>query len=189
MGRVLRYIDSPAKLLTSIVALAAVVMAPSAASAQDQPQIAGGPIAIDSIAVVGNARQSDMAIILLSELTGDATYTIFDIRKAAKALWATGQFRDITAHVEGTVGDRVTLIWEVDERDILRNVVITGLENANPGEVRDTTGLRPGRPYSPAVVEQAKVFIRQELAAKGIPFVNIEERMISFLKHYSKRML
>jgi outer membrane protein insertion porin family len=176
---VLRYIDSSARLLTSIVALAAVVMTPSAASAQDQLQIAGGPIAIDSIAVVGNARQSDMAIILLSELTGDATYTIFDIRKAAKALWATGQFRDITAHVEGTVGDRVTLIWEVDERDILRNVVITGLENANPGEVRDTTGLRPGRPYSPAVVERAKVFIRQELAAKGIPFVNIEERIES----------
>ena len=71
----------------------------------------------------------------------------------------------------------MTLIWEVDERDLLRNVVITGLTNADPGEVRDTTGLRPGSPYSPAVVEDAKVFIREELGVKGIPFVNIQERV------------
>ncbi len=77
----LRYIGSPARVLTSIVALAAVVTTPSAASAQAQPQTAGGPIAIDSIAVIGNTRQADMAIILLSELSVDATYTIFYISK------------------------------------------------------------------------------------------------------------
>ena len=173
----LRYIGSTVRLLTSIFALAVAVTEPFALSAQGQPQTAGGPIAIDSIAVIGNVRQSDMAIILLSELSGDGAYTIFDIRKATKRLWETGQFRDITAHVEGAVGDHVTLIWEVDEQDLLRNVAITGLENADPGEVRDTTGLRPGRPYSPALVERAKVFIREELAAKGIPFVNIQERV------------
>ena len=173
----LRYIGSTVRLLTSFFALAVAVTEPFALSAQGQPQTAGGPIAIDSIAVIGNVRQSDMAIVLLSELSGDGAYTIFDIRKATKRLWETGQFRDITAHVEGAVGDHVTLIWEVDEQDLLRNVAITGLENADPGEVRDTTGLRPGRPYSPALVERAKVFIREELAAKGIPFVNIQERV------------
>ena len=172
-----RYISRTTALLTSFVAVALVSTKPLVASAQVEQQSAGGPIGIDSIAVIGNVRQSDMAIILLSELTGDGVYTIFDIRRATKILWATQQFRDITAHVEGAVGDRVTLIWEVDERDLIRNVAITGLVNADAGEVRDTTGLRAGSPYSPAVVENAKVFIREELAAKGIPFVDIQERV------------
>ena len=173
----LRYIRSTSRLLTSFFALAVAVTQPFALSAQVPPQTVGGPIAIDSIAVIGNVRQPDMAIILLSELSGEDTYTIYDIRKATKRLWATGQFRDITAHVEGAVGDRVVLIWEVDEQDLMRNVAITGLVNADAGQVRDTTGLRPGRPYSPALVEEAKAFIRSELAAKGIPFVNIQERV------------
>ena len=53
-------------------------------------------------------------------------------------MWATGQFKDIQVHVEGDVGDRVTLVWEVDEQDLLRNVAVTGLTSLNPREVTDS---------------------------------------------------
>lgn len=149
-------------------------MAPPVAQAQqDAP---GGPILIDSVAVTGNVRLADLTIIAMANINRGTAYTIFDIQKATKDLWASGQFWDITARIEGNVGEHVTLVWEVEEQDLMRNVVITGLVNVDAGEVRDTTGLRGGLPYSPGRVAEAKEFIRQELASKGIPFANIVER-------------
>ncbi len=136
-----------------------------------------GPLVIDSIAVEGNVRQEDEAIINNGTLDPGTAYTIFDIQKATKSLWSTGQFRDITVHVEGEVGEEVTLVWDVDEEDLMRNVGILGLTSLDPDQVMDTTALKPGQPFSRSAVAEAKQFIRSELASKGIPFVNIEERI------------
>ena len=87
-----------------------------------EPVIAPGPrsrrgILIDSVAVEGNIRQADLTIISMGGLNRGSAYTIFDIRRATKSMWATGQFKDIRVRVEGDVGvGMVTLIWEVDER-------------------------------------------------------------------------
>ena len=154
--------------------LLALVMAPPIAQAQQDT--GGGPILIDSVAVRGNVRLSDLTIIAMASINRGTAYTIFDIQKATKELWASGQFWDITAHIEGNVGEHVTLVWEVEEQDLMRNVVITGLVNADADEVRDTTGVRAGLPYSPGRVAEAKEFIRRKLASKGIPFADIVER-------------
>ena len=136
------------------------------------------PVVVDSVDVEGNIRQADLTIIDMGGLTRGSAYTIFDIQRATKAMWATGQFNDISVRVEGNVGDgTVTLIWEVDERDLLRNVAITGLTNVDPGDITDGTPLNVGFPYSPAAVLDAKASIRAELATKGIPFANIVERI------------
>ena len=135
------------------------------------------PVLIDSVDVEGNIRQADLTIISMGGLNRGSAYTIFDIQRAFKAMWATQQFEDIRVRVEGDIGDHVTLVWEVDERDLLRNVVITGLTSIDRNQVSDTSGLAAGLPYSPVALAEAKAFIRQELAAKGIPFVNIVERI------------
>ena len=136
------------------------------------------PVVIDSVDVEGNIRQADLTIIAMGGLNRGSSYTIFDIQRAFKTMWATGQFKDISVRVEGDVGDgRVTLIWLVDEHDLLRNVAITGLTSIDPSEVTDTTGLVAGSPYSPTAVADAMTFIRSELATKGIPFANIVERI------------
>ena len=129
------------------------------------------PVLIDSVDVEGNIRQADLTIISMGGLNRGSAYTIFDIQRAFKAMWATQQFEDIRVRVEGDIGDHVTLVWEVDERDLLRNVVITGLTSIDRNQVSDTSGLAAGLPYSPVALTEAKAFIRQELAAKGIPFV------------------
>ena len=146
--------------------------------AQELPTGGVAPVVIDSVAVEGNIRQGDLTIIALGGLNQGLAYTIFDIQRATKAMWATGQFKDIRVRVEGEVGGgSVTLVWEVDEQDVLRNLTITGLTSIDRGEVGDTAGLTRGMPYSPVAVADAKAFIRSELAAKGIPFANIEERI------------
>ena len=135
------------------------------------------PVVIDSVDVEGNIRQADLTIIAFGGLNRGSAYTIFDIQRATKAMWATGHFKDIRVRVEGDIGGQVTLIWEVDEQDLLRNVTITGLTSVDRGEVGDTTGLRAGFPYSPGAVIEAMAFIRSQLASEGIPFANIVERI------------
>ena len=164
----------PVRTFPLCAVLLALVMAPPIAQAQQD--MTGGPILIDSVAVRGNVRLADLTIIAMASINRGTAYTIFDIQKATKELWASGQFWDITAHIEGNVGEHVTLVWEVEEQDLMRNVVITGLVNADADEVRDTTGVRAGLPYSPGRVAEAKEFIRRRLASKGIPFADIVER-------------
>ncbi len=76
------------------------------------------PVVIDSVAVEGNIRLADLTIIAMGGLDQGSAYTIFDIQRATKAMWATGHFKDISVRVEGDVGDgNLTLIWEVDEKE------------------------------------------------------------------------
>ena len=143
-----------------------------------QPPTAPESVLVDSVAVEGNVRLADLPIISLGGLTPGVAYTIYDIQRAFKTMWASGQFDSISVRVDGLVGSgAVTLVWVVAEQDLLRNVSITGLTSIDSGEVGDTTGLVAGQPYSPAAVLKAKDFIRGELAAQGIPFANIEERV------------
>ena len=59
----------------------------------------------------------------------------------------------------------------------MRRVSINGLEHASERQTRDTTGLKPGLPFDPQSVLDAKAFIRAELADDGIPFASIDERV------------
>ena len=161
---------------SSCAILVALLITPVAAQAQAQQELSTGPIQIDSVSVKGNVRLAELTVIAMASINRGSSYTIFDIQKATKELWASGQFWDITAHIEGNVGEHVTLVWEVEEQDLVRNVIIRGLVNASADEVQDSSGVRPGLPYSQGRVAQAKDFIRRKLASKGIPFVDIVER-------------
>ncbi len=131
---------------------------------------------VDSIAVAGNVRLQPEVILGVTALEPGTNMTYRDIQKAIKDLWATGQFTDIRVRATGGGADRVLLTFDVVEQNLLRNVVITGLEHASEGEVRDTANLTVGQPYAPSKVAFAKDFIRGKLAEAGIPFVQIEER-------------
>ena len=167
---------TPRRFPIGLLALLAMLLPATQARAQ-QPSGPIEPVVIDSVDVEGNIRQADLSIIAMGGLNRGSAYTIFDIQRATKAMWATGQFKDIRVRVEGNIGDRVTLVWEVDEQDLMRSVVINGLTSVDQGEVGDPTGLIAGSPYSPRAVIDAMAFIRSQLAAKGIPFVNIAERI------------
>jgi outer membrane protein insertion porin family len=129
---------------------------------------------IDSIAVRGNVRQSALTIIGMSGLAAGREYTRQDLQRATKTLFSSGQFNDILVHIQGVVGGRVTLTFEVDERALMRNVVVRGVEHADVGDIQKETDLRPGRAFSPAALEKAIQMLRDELSSRGIPFARIE---------------
>lgn len=139
---------------------------------------AQGPVTLDSISVEGNVRLPESTVIATAGLRPGARVTYQDIQRSLKTLWATEQFRDITARTESQAGEPVHLVIEVVEQDLVRRVSIQGLEHLDPTEVRDTTGLEGGRPYSPQKVARARRYIREQLQDQGIPFASIEENLL-----------
>ncbi|GMR13066.1 MAG: outer membrane protein assembly factor BamA [Gemmatimonadota bacterium] len=164
------------------IAALSVLITMAAGSSRAEAQAAqqealGGPVRVDSLAVLGNVRQGDATVLEIAGLSAGNTYTIFDIQSATKRLWASGQFLDVKVSALGTVGQSVTLVIDVEEADLLRNIVIEGLEHASASDVREAADLRPGVPLSPAKLHVARRFIRDELARDGIPFAKIDDRL------------
>lgn len=158
-----------------------VVGAPLAAQIPDpapEEEIPGAQV--DSIHVEGNRWLDVNAIRGTIALPTDEPITFRDIQAAERRLWGTGRFEDIQVFVrgEGTEDSPAILVFRVEERPVIRSLRIEGLENLNPDEVRDTVGFRSGEPYSPQRIMRAQSFIRDELAQKGIPFAQIEERRV-----------
>ena len=136
-----------------------------------------GPQVVDSVVVEGADRLDPVQIEAMFGIQRGQQITYRDIQRGIKALFSTGQFRNVTVRARGAPG--VTLIVQVDEQAVVRRVTIEGLENLSAREVRDTTGLRPGWPYNPQNVLDAQAYIRTELAREGIPFVRIDERIMA----------
>lgn len=136
-----------------------------------------GPQRVDSILIEGANRLAAENVEAMFGIQAGQEITYRDIQRGIKALFSTGQFRNVTVRARGTPG--VTLIVQVDEQAVVRRVTIDGLENLSSREVRDTTDLRPGWPYSPQNIMDAYAYIREELARDGIPFVRIEQRIVA----------
>ena len=103
-----------------------------------------GPQRVDSVIVEGAERLAPENIQGMFGIQAGTDITYRDIQRGIKALFGTGQFRNVTVRARGAPG--VTIIVQVDEQAVVRRVVIDGLENVSSREVRDTTGLRPGLP-------------------------------------------
>jgi outer membrane protein insertion porin family len=138
----------------------------------------GGQVVVDSVAVEGNVRQRAESIVASFGINAGDVVTYRDIQRGIKALWSTRQFADVQVLAVGAQGETATLILRVEEQPILARVVFEGLEHVDEGDVRDTTGLRPGQPFSPVGLQTARDFIRAELSREGIPFAQIEDRRV-----------
>lgn len=167
-----------AALAVAFLSIAISPLSVGRVSAQEaEAQEAGGQIQIDSLAVTGNSRLDPSIILGTTHLRAGMVVNYLDLQRAVKTLWATGQFSDVQVRALGSVGEPVTLVFDVEEQILLRTVSIEGLEHASTREARDTAGLGPNQFYAPTRVALAKDFIRAELSKEGIPFARIEERL------------
>ncbi len=167
-----------AALAVAFLSIAVSPLSVGRVSAQaTQAQEAGGQIQIDSLAVTGNSRLDPSVILGTTHLRAGMSVSYLDLQRAVKTLWSTGQFSDIQVRAVGSVGEPVTLVFEVEEQILLRTVSIEGLEHANAREATDTAGLGANQFYAPTRVALAKDFIRSELSREGIPYARIEERL------------
>jgi len=163
--------------MAAALAALCALSAPGAVSGQQNEQ---SVIQVDSVAVEGADRiEADNIAAVFGVRPGDEI-TFRDVQRGMKQLLATGQFRDVTvrARGSGTAADPAVVIIQVVEEALLRRVDINGLEHASPREVRDTADLQSGLPLNRQRILDAKAYIRSELASEGIPFAQIEERIV-----------
>lgn len=165
-----------AALAATFFVVLAALLVPRAAAAQDTGTQLQRVI-VDSVAVVGNYRVAVASVRALFGVQPGQTVSFREIQKGTKTLMATGQYKDVTVRASESRGDHAVLTVEVAEHPQVRRVVINGLEHVKPEQVRDTTGLKAGEPYSPQEVTAAEALIRTELSKKGIPFADIQERL------------
>ncbi len=164
---------------TATAAAFSAVMALSSATAvagQEAGQATPGPQRVDSVVVEGNSRVTADNVRTVFAVQPGAEITFRDVQRGLKSLLRTGQFEDVVVRARGSAPG-VTLVLEVKERPLVRRVAINGLEHASERQTRDTTGLKPGLPFNPQSILDAKAFIRSELADEGIPFASIQERV------------
>ena len=161
----------------SFVAAVALTVFPGGLSAQDAQR----PVRVDSIAVLGSDRVTRATILASVPIEPGQTATYLDIQRAQKNLWATGEFEDIQVRAQelpSPAGPRVVLTIQVHERPLIRAIEFRGLEHASESQVRDSAQLFESGPYSPQAVRRARQFSQRKLAAEGIPFARVEDRLV-----------
>ena len=135
-----------------------------------------GLVVVDTVVVEGNStRIQEQSIVALFGVQPGTEVMYRDVQRGMKELMRSGQFKDVVVRARGT--SPLELVIQVEEQARVRAVRMNGLEHVSSREVRDTTQLRPGFPFNPQRILDAKAYIRSELAADGIPFVEITERV------------
>lgn len=161
------------KAIASAAAFFAVMVAMSFTSVAAQQS---GLVQVDSLVVEGNQRIESQVILSLFAVQPGQGITYRAVQRGLKAVLATGQFSDAVVRARGT--NPTVLVIEVEEQALIRRVTIVGLQNVSVREVRDTTGLNTGLPLNQQKILRAEAFIREGLAAEGIPFAEITPRIV-----------
>ena len=163
------------RLRVGRLVVAVVALAVTAAPARAQNPGAGSLVRVDSITARGNVRLAEQAVTGVAGIQPGTMNSGYDIQRAIKNLWATGQYEDIAVSVDGSSGRNV-LIIEVVERPVTRLVRITGLESVSEEDVIEEAGLQENVPLSRNAVAKAEAYIREELRRNGVPFALIERK-------------
>ena len=161
--------------LAALAAAVLVAAAPSPARAQapgGQEQL----VRIDSLVARGMVRLAAPDVIGVSGIRPGTLNSWIDIQRAIKNLWATGQYDNVTVHLDESTGRNI-LIVEVEERPVTRLVRITGLQSVSENDVIEESGLQENIPLSRNGLARAQDFIREELRRRGVPFARIEQRV------------
>jgi outer membrane protein insertion porin family len=163
--------------LSRAVALAAALFSGGAVAAghvhaQDPQQLLQeGPVLISRIEVVGNQRVAGATIQGEAGIQPGDSVLYPDIERAIRRLWAMRQFQDVTVRITYDLDQPDApygLRYEVVEQPMVADIQFRGLQNVRPAAVRDTVGLRAGRPYDPAAVTAAAAMVRRLLSDRGI---------------------
>ena len=135
------------KLLRAAIAVAALVGV-TAGDANAQ-QIADETTVFDSIAVRGASQTGRDLVIGRVNIALGQPIGFLDIQRAIEALFASELFVDVRV-LQGVVGDKQVLVFEVVERPILRRWDITGVTRLPERSVRGKVRMLSGRPFNAA---------------------------------------
>ena len=98
------------------------------------------------------------------------------INEDVKHLYATGFFQDIRIDIE-ELTDGVQLIVVVDEKPVIRRIVLEGMEVIKERDLRKDLGLIEGQVLDEFAVKQGLNKIKERYANQGFHFVRVRYRV------------
>jgi outer membrane protein insertion porin family len=154
---------------TRCLALLAAVALPASVGAQQRDDALTGRCALpDSIAVRGASRVSEGEIRAEGALLPGERLSFQSVQRAIRAVFALGQFHDVQVVCDlETVPGRTLVAYQVEERALLGDVDVTGVEKLSARSVRDKVTLLLGRPVDPAEIATSRARIDSMYRAAG----------------------
>jgi outer membrane protein insertion porin family len=134
---------------------------------------------ITEIAVRGNQRASESAIVNTFGLEAGEEHLYSDVREALERLYGMGMFDDLRLFIDRVPGgDRITI--EVVERPVVASLKIRGNKKVSEKDIREKVEISVGSSLNPRLVHQSLLGIREVCEEKGYYFAEaaytIEER-------------
>jgi outer membrane protein insertion porin family len=173
----LKHPDWRAAAAAAVLCLAA--LSPASLRAQ-QPVPTAERVAVDTVVVEGNRRVTEDVILTHVAIAAGDSITASDIDRAMRRLIGLGQFRDVAVYTDADPADPtgpVALRIVVEEQPVVAQIEFRGLQNVRAATIRDTVGLRTGRPYEPRRAAEAEAVTRQQLARQGFQVRRIEHSL------------
>ena len=153
-------------LLLSFAAAAPGLCAAQAGGAAGSGGLSSQNPVPDSIAVVGNRRNSPLSVIQLTGLAPGRPINYRDVQRAIQALYNSGQFDNVELDQTQAEGKN-TLVIHVHERPVLVKWAIRGVERVPEHSVRDKVTMTETRPIDPAAVARSRARIDSFYHAQG----------------------
>jgi len=119
-----------------------------------------------SVGIEGNQLVSSQLIRAQLRVREGRPFVPSDIQKDISRLFSLGYFSDIKADVE-RLDSGVSVTYVVEERKIIREVLILGNKKINEDDIRAVIRARRGETYIPTLLEQDIQAIRQLYRSKG----------------------
>lgn len=147
------------------------------ASAQDLPRLtaevirdlltySNKPFTVSSITATGNVRIDTGAILQkISTKAGDL-YDPVVLREDIKSVFSMGYFDNVEVDVQDE-GEGKAVVFQVVEKPLITEVVITGAGTIKEEEVREAAGITANSIINPAKVNEAAEKIRELYKSKG----------------------
>jgi outer membrane protein insertion porin family len=172
---------SKQRIRAAAVAAALFMVVPVARPVAAQEQVPAVQRTVVSAVVVEGAQRVEQDLIRTTAgiQPGDAV-TAADVDRALRRVFAMGQFRDVQVFADGdpeNAAAPVTLRFVVEEQPVVGAIEFRGLQNIRAATVRDTVGLRAGRPYEPRRAAEAEAMVRELLGQKGYQVRSVAHRL------------
>ena len=158
-----RLLPAAALVLACLVASLLPAPSPLRAQAAGQPSadvLAGRCAMPDSIAVRGAERVSEGEVRAEGGLLPGERLNFQVVQRAIKAIFGLGQFHDVQVVCDlESVPGRTLVAYVVQERALLGDVDVSGVEKLSERSVREKVTLLLGRPVDPAEIAASRARI------------------------------
>lgn len=141
------------------------------------PLGAQGEAVPDSIVVQGVRRVAAQTVLQTAGLAPGRSVGYRELQRAVTALYATGEFDDVSIGQAEDEGRRL-LVIRVRERPLLVRWTVRGVSRLSEGSVRDKVSLLEARPLDPAAVERSRARIDSLYRAQGYYLAEVRAQRV-----------